>query len=138
MFIHVYKVHQPYSPSFTLSTYPSPPTSTLLPTGPALHFILHLSVYSWFKRFHNGISPMNKLYFNQFLCLALSLCLLLFIAFSAFHYAFFLHRCNVFQYYSLFIILSSSSSSPPQIVPLLETCCTCGGGGGICICIIQM
>jgi hypothetical protein len=46
------------------------------------------------------------------------------VAFSAFHCAILLHRCNVFQYCSFSIILFSSPSSPycPQTVPLLETC----------------
>jgi hypothetical protein len=65
------------------------------------------------------------LYFNQIYCTLINLTpsiILLFLtiflypyystAFSDFYYAFFLHRCNVFWYCSLFITLISSPSSP--------------------------
>jgi hypothetical protein len=57
IFMQVCKVHQPYSPSFTLFTYPPPLTSTLPLTGPVLHPCPSL--------FCHGISLVNTVYCNM-------------------------------------------------------------------------
>jgi hypothetical protein len=76
------------------------------------------------------ILPVNVLYFNQstllyYASLSFSLYPVLFTVFSVFCCGLCLHRCDVFQYYSLTIILSFFSSITPHesplTVPFLET-----------------
>jgi hypothetical protein len=61
-------------------------------------------------------------------------------AFSAFHYAFFLQRCNVLQYYSLSLPLPPAPSlvliDSPTIANILYIVCVCVCVcGHVCICV---
>jgi hypothetical protein len=116
-FIQVYKVYQPYSPSFTLSIYPPfpintlPPTGSVLPSCPSLFksisvvqrgfaLAFHPWMYCTLIRLTPSITlpyPFHNSHYPT--------------VFSAFHYAIFLYRCNVFLYYSLSVIFFSSCSS---------------------------
>jgi hypothetical protein len=90
---------------------------------PVLYFLVYILCL---KGFHHGISPMNLLYFNQinpFYCSVFPYPSYtpLFNCFQAFCYAISIHKCNVFQCYSL----SFSFPVPPPIIssksPMLQT-----------------
>jgi hypothetical protein len=55
VFIQIYKLHRPYSPSFTPSRSSLPLTGPILPSCPSLFKCI----------FHHGISPVNVLYFSH-------------------------------------------------------------------------
>jgi hypothetical protein len=63
IFIQIYKVHQPYSPSFNLPIHP--PTSIYLLTRPIFSVNITVDIHCS-KEFCHGISHVNILYFNQF------------------------------------------------------------------------
>jgi hypothetical protein len=100
--------------SHIYSPLPSPPTSTLPSSWPCftfLSFIISVTVLCSLG-FCLGILPENILYFNQ----SNSSVTLLYtfphlVLFNSFQCVLFLHRCDVFQYYSLFVLFFPSSTS---------------------------
>jgi hypothetical protein len=112
---------------FTFFIPHSPPTSSLSLTWPVLHSVLHcLSVWSLFKGFALAFHLQIYCTFISITPLLFSLAFPLTLcwssAFNVFCCVLFLHRCNLFQHYSIILFSSPSCAYYPQTVPLLEKC----------------
>jgi hypothetical protein len=126
--MQVYKVHLQYSPSFTLSIHPLPPTETKSWSGLVLH-----SCPSIFKCILIVQSVLSMVFHPSMYCTLISSITLsssplppyYSTAFITFHYTILIHGCNVFWYCKLsfsFPLPPSSSSLKQSSDYMLSLC----------------